>query len=367
MNEDHETNLRPVAKKSARPDKRAYWHRRSIPVPLGCRNCAHYNECGGLGTERMNFDCLDYCCAKPDSCDVCCPRNPQFSAYYREVGGFSLRDLSPIPARPKLWLPSMVPLVVHPYSREKRIEWEYVAVRLPDLISLKDGRLLYQSKQALASKFNFNPEARLVISGVALDKYIEAFWQYFEVADLPGALRRLDPYLVTTPNYSLFLETPRTDDLHSIKRIALVWRSLSLGGVRTALHINARTEKDWDRWIEFVCDNPGCDVISFEFATGAKNRQRAEWHVEHLKKLADECRRPLQLVTRAGKHYARELREVFGQVCVIDSDAFMKAINRKSAQPKLSGGIEWTTVTTPDGDPIDDLLENNVRVLRHQP
>jgi hypothetical protein len=54
----------------------------------------------------------------------------------------------------------------------------------------------------------------------------------------------LEIALVTTPNFSLFTNVPRPDNLHAIKRIGLSWAELVAGGVPAALHINARTDYD---------------------------------------------------------------------------------------------------------------------------
>lgn len=53
--------------------------------------------------------------------------------------------------------------------------------------------------------------------------------------------------MVTTPNYSLSIDQPRWDDLHSLKRIAIVHEEFLNEGLPAALHVNARTDKDWER------------------------------------------------------------------------------------------------------------------------
>src|SRR5207249_4165551 len=51
---------------------------------------------------------------------------------------------------------------------------------------------------------------------------------------------------------SMFLDVPRWDNLHNMKRIALCWSELVSRGLPTSLHLNARTDRDWERWIEFI-------------------------------------------------------------------------------------------------------------------
>ncbi|MGH7268007.1 MAG: hypothetical protein ACREMB_24585 [Candidatus Rokuibacteriota bacterium] len=86
--------------------------------------------------------------------------------------------------------------------------------------------------------------------------------------------------LVTTPNFSLFADQPCWDDLHSIKRIALVHEEFLSEGLPAALHINARTDQDWERWRAYVAVRPEVTHIAFEFATGAGRAERIKWYAD---------------------------------------------------------------------------------------
>jgi hypothetical protein len=81
--------------------------------------------------------------------------------------------------------------------------------------------------------------------------------------------------LVTAPNYSLILNVPRQDNLHNMKRIALVWAEFMAGGVACALHVNGRTPYDYMRWRDFVAERPEVRHIAFEFGTGAGSSARS--------------------------------------------------------------------------------------------
>jgi hypothetical protein len=54
--------------------------------------------------------------------------------------------------------------------------------------------------------------------------------------------------MATTPNYSLFVDRPRWDDLHAMKRIAIVHGEFLEAGMPGALHVNGRTDRDFERW-----------------------------------------------------------------------------------------------------------------------
>jgi hypothetical protein len=116
---------------------------------------------------------------------------------------------------------------------------------------------------------------------------LERWWLFgSDRVEAIRALKKLNISLVTAPNYSLFTDQPRWDDLHSMKRIALVHQEFLNEGMPAALHVNARTERDWERWREFIVARPEITDLAFEFATGAGWAGRLDWHAEQLSHLA---------------------------------------------------------------------------------
>jgi len=83
----------------------------------------------------------------------------------------------------------------------------------------------------------------VILTGTALDPPLERWWSLGrERLDAIRVLRDLGITLVTTPNFSLFTNHPRWDDLHSMKRIAIVHEGfLRLGAaVGRDLHLVLR-------------------------------------------------------------------------------------------------------------------------------
>jgi hypothetical protein len=70
------------------------------------------------------------------------------------------------------------------------------------------------------------------------------------------ALKAAGVGLVTTPNYSLFLDRPRWDDMHAMKRIALMHEEFLAEGMPAALHVNGRTDSDFRHWGSYVTARP---------------------------------------------------------------------------------------------------------------
>ncbi len=336
------------------------------PSALGCLTCPDYGDCGGLHIEAGVFDCAGLCaCADPAKCDMVCRNKPeQFVDRYQEVGGFDLGSVPRVAARPTPILPPVIPWIGHKYRRQSVLREGVVALSLYDLFHMGTGEPHVRTRGELAQRFLIPEDATLVVTGVDRDAKLEAWWGFENRERLFSALRALDVALVTGPNFSLFTDTPRPDNLHSIKRIALSWQELMAGGVATALHINARTDHDYRRWAQFIRERPEVTAIAFEFGTGGGYQGRIDWHVERLCALAKRVRRPLTLILRGGIPALSRLRAHFDQVILIETDAFTRTRGRRRAEIQPSGRLRWIKVTTEAGAPLDELLAHNIATHR---
>src|SRR3546814_7913507 len=116
---------------------------------------------------------------------------------------------------------------------------------------------------------DLDPNARLVVSGEAREKKIERYWAAKDSPAMLQQLAALDIALITPPNYSVLTDVPRTDNLHAMKRILMATVEMRQAGLPSALHANARTERDFERWGELIAERPEIQYLAFEFATGA--------------------------------------------------------------------------------------------------
>jgi hypothetical protein len=146
-----------------------------------------------------------------------------------------------------------------------------------------------------------------------------------------------------------------------MKRIAICWGELVSAGVPTSLHLNACTDRDWERWTEFVAERDEVRSVAFEFATGAARLERGEWHTGKLMALAAAVPRPLQLVVRGGYVHLDKLYDAFNEVVFIDTTSFMKTVKRKKFVRRPNEKIDWLSASIPKNHPIDALLEHNIR------
>lgn len=339
------------------------YHDPSVPVSLGCEPCPELGLCGGLHTAKGLHNCHTFCeCSNPSKCPFVCPRKLEdFVSRVQEIRGFTLDN---IPRAPDLQFPSIPGVIHHLYGashRNGRLRVPAVSVPLVKLFYRKTGLPKFRTKAEVAKAFGFDPKASLVINGVSEDQPIEDYWTHRRATKLPNSFALLEPVLISVPNYSVFANVPRWDDLYSIKRIAISWYEFMLAGIPASLHLNGRTDSDWNRWTEFINNHPEVRSITFEFATGAAHKERAEYYVQKLIELANNVDRSLQLLTRGGVQYLNRLDAAFAECILIDTNSYVKTTKRRKLEWHAGQKKHWRSAKTPKGAPLDDLLLHNTQ------
>lgn len=342
-----------------------HWHGADLTKSLGCQKCFFHDVCGGIQVEASVFDCMTYCrCTDKTKCDNVCPRNAwHHVARTREVKGLEFRN---VPAAAPVAAPEMplvVPMIFHSYSRSRPPLTKTVGLSLYEMFDKKTGAIRFANRRALLDHFKLADDTMIILSGTQEDFLIERWWNLAEREQVTRDLIDLGVSMITTPNYSLFGDVPRLDNLFNMKRIALVWSEIQREGMPCALHLNARTDKDFERWVEFLGDHSEITHIAFEFGTGAGARNRIAWHIDHLNALARAVARPLHLVVRGGGSEIRALRGAFVGITLIDTSPFLKTQQRQRLV--LTGaGLKSVSAPTEKGSPLDDLLDENIAVSR---
>jgi hypothetical protein len=340
----------------------SYWQQEDQTLALGCNACPDLDICGGLRGSPIVLDCRGYC-RRPfeQRCEFVCQCDPaNYVARKREVDGFSLKVLNAAAVSPPP-LPIVVPLLYHGYRRKEKLRVSAVAFPLEQLFSKRTGTLLFTSREQVLDYVRCDRAAALVISGVADDRALEAYWSTGRHAELASWLRQLRPALVTTPNFSLFCDVPRWDNLHNMKRIAICWHELASQNLAVALHVNARTDHDWSRWYLFLKEHREISSLSFEFKTGPASPERGKWHASRLCSLADRLERRLHLVSRGGLPHLGSLRRSFETITLIATDPVMRSVHRQRLSWRSNGRIRWVPNRLPPSEPIDRLLQSNVQ------
>ncbi len=274
--------------------------------------------------------------------------------------GFGLSNVPHSNALTTPALPLVVPMLFHGNSRQLALSSDFVALPLAGMFSRRNGSARHLSRESLCTTYSINPASSIILSGTDTDAPLELWWGFGEVKrrEIIRALLRIGVCFTTTPNYSLFIDAPRWNDMHSMKRIALVQQEFQSEGLPAALHVNGRTNADFRRWTEFLVARPEITHLAYEFTTGTGWAGRQVLHASWLCDLAADVGRPLTLILRGGIEVARKLASSFAHITVIDTTSFIKAMKRKRAS--LNGRLDWLAAPTDAGAPLDDLLAENL-------
>lgn len=348
--------------KRNRGRERRLWHEPELKMAsLGCCACPDKHMCGGLRMRAAFFDCLQFCCGEPKNCDRVCRNNPDFANRMREVGTFDLGNISHAPKLPFPSLPFMIPVFYNGSSRNVPVTCGVAALPLFKLLNRRTGALRFTSQEELCAEFCLNPDTTIMLTGIDRDEPIEYWWGLTETRRISiiRAMKAAGIAMVTVPNFSLFTDRPRQDNLHSIKRIGIVYEEFLREGVPAALHTNGRTETDFARWADFIIDRPEVTHLAYEFTTGTGWVGRQNQHAEWLAELAGAVKRPLHLIVRGGIDVLPILKDAFAGVSLLETSIFIKTMKRKRAYLKNNAELDWKSAPTEVGAPLDELFAAN--------
>jgi hypothetical protein len=344
--------------------QRRRWDEEALPMALGCATCIDREICGGIRKKQDAYSCLDDCCGKPATCDGMCPRNPVgFMDRMREVNGLELESLPRAKRCAALNIPTYAPYIYHGNRRVVPLDLPMVALPLRRF-HRKDGTPAFTNRAEIETAFGITPKTRVMLIGSGRDKPIENWWGLSEKrATLIATLRDLGVALITGPNYSIFTDEVRYNDMYNMKRIGTAWQEIVACGIPSAYHLNARTQQDYRRLARFIGARDEVSEVAFEFKTGAAWQQRRAFHVAELVQLAARVCRPLHLVMIGGKTEIPALASAYNKLTYVDTSAFMSSVYRQRLVRVDRNKILKLPELTLTGQPIDDLLAENVATM----
>lgn len=339
------------------------------PALLGCADCLDRPLCGGLHLPAGAIDsCLAHCTCLPgeqDRCDLACPTRPHYLVKrVREVGGFDLGNLPKAKGHDLLDLPSYIALVHGQSAGQRPFAADFVAIPMSVAITGRGKAVRARTRHELVAATGMRPKIGWVLSGTEDDRFVERIWGVARRHHIFSGMRAAGVVFATSPNFSLYADVPRQDNLHAMKRIAIVWYQMQEAGIPTALHINGRTNQDFVRWAAFVRDQPAVKVVAVEFGTGALPLSDRQRFVERLVQFARDVGRRLSLVMRGAAEVARELTQSFDRVTLLDSTAYQRAVHRRLAFVDGAGRVKYQAVRTNSQRQVAALFANNDRVMR---
>lgn len=349
-----------IDKQEARALVRSLWHKRDEPVPMGCDGCPDRPLCGGIQVSASVFSCMDHCtCKDPETCSKVCPNNPSFVARIHEVRGLDHEDIERMRPVPMFELPTHAHLLFTYPKVSRAIQLPVAAVPLSSVFNRSGHGGIALTRAQLERRFRLAAGTPLILSGVELDHKIEKYWGVTRGrTELIAGIRALNPLIVTTPNYSVVLDAPRHDAMHSLKRILLAWSELHDAGIRTALHLNAITDRDYQRMLEFLHVHSEVRAVSVEFETGAATEEQGLYHAEQLDRVVQGIGRAPHLVFRGDARWLPVLRRTFPTITILNGAASVRTRKRRRAVFK-NEQLRWESSLTPRGAPLDELLQHN--------
>lgn len=336
---------------------------------LGCANCADRALCGELHLQNTGapiLSCMEHCtCADPGKCDVVCPTNaPDFVRRFHEVDGWDLKTIPRAREVPMPSLPDWIPLIHGNLSGPRSLDEPTVALPLTYALIGAGKTVRGRTAAELRRAYGARPSQGWVLSGTEGDPSVERIWSLPDLSRVARQLRHAGAVMATTPNFSLMVDTPRHDNFHAMKRIAWAWFRMTQGGLCTALHLNARTDHDFDRWTHFVRSRPEINAVAFEFLTGSATNASAQLYAERLRHFAKGIGRPISLIMRGRADLKAQLAEAFQQVVLLDASPYMRATKRRKAFVGASGTLSHAFTPTVVASQARALLLHNIHIHR---
>jgi hypothetical protein len=336
-------------------------------VSFNCERCGFLRQCGGIEPATPLLDCFALCQIDHD-CETCqevCPYNKSFASRLKEVGGLRFDNLARV-TQTQAELPTYVPVIHHGCKRSEPLRWPVVAIGTYHILRTvgEEYRSIVDSAEALRRLFMLAPNTQVILLGTAQDSPLERYWSYRRRDHAAGQLAGLDPLLAIGPNFSHFLDVPRTDNLFNRKRQLICLAEFSQVGISPVPHLSAVTPGDWRFWTKYLQSNGTISQVAVEFQTGNKRKTEGLKVVERIAALQDEVGRPLHPIIIGGSQFVEAVAEHFIRFTLIDSRPFMCAVKRRvfnESDPR----VHWIQSPTLPGAGIDALLADNVARYTH--
>ena len=302
----------------------------------GCAGC-HFRElCGGFYNGRLFGNCFEELCCHftgkdKAECNAVCPYKQDFKGWLRDTRGLRFDDLPSI-EQPLIGLPTYIPLVDHRSSRREPLAWPVVALKTYSVLGVRRGSGKYQAiadtPDALREAYRLAPETQVVLRGVATDPELERYWEHRITAGAPRQLAQLNIHSAIGPNFSHFLDVPRTDHLYNKHRQLICLMELAEAGIPVVPHLNSVSPGDWTFWRRYLEVNATVRAVAIEFQTGHKSRRQGCSVLDHLAATQTHLQRPLHLVLVGGTQFIEYAAKRFAGISLIDSTPFHKTMRR---------------------------------------
>ncbi len=330
-----------------------------------------------MAEEDELLGCFHHCrevCVPRGTCDYTCPNNPDsylVTKRWAEVDGKSLTtdNCAQLPNTNGVKLPSYIPRINKAWKRGKKsrnarpLDTAWAAVSLFQLfksIGKNEYAPIAENGEELRKLFCLRSDCKIIAVGVGEDRHLERYWSFHSQYETAKALAKLDLECVTPPNFSYFLDLPKTHHIWNTKRILKVGDSFAFEGVATAPHVYATTQREWEFWTSFYTEQEHLNLVTLEFQTADSNNGRAERTMNNIIRFQDKLGRPIHPILVGGREAARYGASNFDSYTVTDFNPFIKATKRQILQVKGDGRLKWLELRTERETGLYQHINHNI-------
>jgi hypothetical protein len=268
-------------------------------------------------------------------------------------------------------LPTYIPQIYHGSKRARLLMEPWVSIPLHHVSRVKKSgqmEMLYDSGEELRSKMKLGRNTRIILSSVCPDHYIESFWASWRAKGLLKVISQWELSGMITPNYSITLDTPRTNALWNISRIFRMVDWISDHGIPVIPHINASTSSDWRKWTDALRSLSGIRFVSAEFQTGLGNSHDGhlarDRYMRNLAELQHGCGGRIHPIVLAGAGSIKQLASNFPTFSIVDSNPFLKTEHRCRLE-NVRQRMRWVFVSTAPAEDLSERLAYNITAQRN--
>lgn len=230
------------------------------PICSGSSTSCSYCGCSRAEDPTRAAVATGTACA---TCPIRCGSRPDVGDWVAAAGGTltftGLRVTTAAPAG----LPRFVPqtdgdLVA---DLDAQLGWPAYGIGLRRVLSPATGKMVPKlAGRSAAEAFGLPETAAAVLVGYGKDPLVEAYWSGRHRDGLALALAAQGWDLVLAPNYSMYLNQPRAEQLLNFRRNLLVAAELAELGVATAPCLYWSRLEDLERYTDWVADTEPAQV-----------------------------------------------------------------------------------------------------------
>lgn len=287
------------------------------PVCSGRNGSCAYCACSVANSHLPAGDVDGTSCA---TCPVRCGSRPDVSRWWNSVGGTVQFD--DVHLDPFDWPLSSryVPILAatDPDLFADQLRWPALAVSIRRVVTRRpgnSGRLRLQprwAEQGAHRVLGLEPgKHAAVLLGYGQDAIIERLWLRRHVDELVDEIAAAGWDLVCTPDWSVYGDIPRAEQLFNMRRSLLFAQELSDAGVNAAPAIYSFRLEDLDRWCAWIVDtNPTAVFVPLHTTRGDETwRERATPGLTYLAMQLDAANVTTRVVV-SGVHNAGRVTQL---------------------------------------------------------